>query len=263
VHDLTISLVQADLAWQDPDANRAQLTALLDTAPALGELVILPEMFTTGFTMRAPAHAETMAGPGVGWLRDEARRRGVTLCGSLIIESGGQFFNRLVWMPPDGVAGWYDKRHLFRMAGEHRHYTAGTERRVFRIGDWRICPLICYDLRFPVWSRGANAFDLLLYVANWPVGRRPAWQALLPARAVENQCYVAGVNRVGTDGQNVGYAGDSGVHHPLGHALLDLGSGTGVGTVRLAGDELVAYRDRFPAWQDADPFTLAPPPPAD
>jgi omega-amidase len=259
VHDLTISLVQADLAWQDPAANRAQLAALLDTIPSLGELVILPEMFTTGFTMRAPEHAESMTGPTVVWLQTEARRRQTTLCGSVIISDGGHFYNRLLWVPPSGELAWYDKRHLFRMAGEHRHYSAGTERRVFQLGDWRVCPLVCYDLRFPVWSRGANAFDLLLYVANWPETRRPAWQALLPARGVENQCYVAGVNRTGSDGQGIPYAGDSGVHHPLGHALLDLGRTAGVGTVTLSGAELVSYRERFPAWQDADPFTLAGP----
>ena len=256
MRDLTITLVQADLAWQDPAANRARLAALLDAAPALGELVILPEMFATGFTMRAPAHAEGMDGPTVTWLRSEARTRGITLCGSLVIASGGRYYNRLVWAPPAGEPGWYDKRHLFRMAGEHRHYSAGAERRVFDLGGWRVCPLVCYDLRFPVWSRGANAFDLLLYVANWPVARRPAWRALLPARAVENQCYVAGVNRVGTDGHGVAYAGDSGAHHPLGHALLDLGDREGVGSVVLRGDELEAYRQQFPAWQDADPFTL-------
>lgn len=259
MRDLTLSLVQADLAWQDPAANRQRLTALLDAAPALGELVLLPEMFATGFTMRAPAHAEPMDGPTVAWLRATARDRGVTLGGSLAIVDGGDYYNRFLWADPDGGLGWYDKRHLFRMAGEHRHYTAGRVRAVFELGGWRVCPLICYDLRFPVWSRGADAFDLLVYVANWPATRRPAWQALLPARAVENQCYVAGVNRVGNDGQGVPYAGDSGVHHPLGHVLLDLGGGESVATVTLGGAELVEYRARFPAWQDADRFTLASP----
>jgi predicted amidohydrolase len=256
VRDLTVTLVQADLAWQDPAANRRRLGALLDAAGPLGDLVVLPEMFATGFTMRPPGQAEPMDGPTVAWLRAEAAARGTTLCGSLAIAADGGYYNRLLWATPDGRLEWYDKRHLFRMAGEHRHYTAGRSRVVLRLGEWRVCPLICYDLRFPVWSRGANEFDLLLYVANWPAGRRPAWRALLPARAVENQCYVAGVNRVGTDGHGVSYAGDSGAHHPLGHCLLDLGDGEGVAGVVLAGDGLVTYREQFPAWQDADPFTL-------
>jgi predicted amidohydrolase len=258
VRDLTVTLVQADLAWQDPATNRQRLGALLDAASPLGDLVILPEMFATGFSMRPPGHAEPMDGPTVAWLRDQAARRGITLCGSLAVVVDGLYYNRLLWATPAGGLDWYDKRHLFRMAGEHRHYTAGTTRAIFALGEWRVCPLICYDLRFPVWSRGANQFDLLVYVANWPVGRRPAWRALLPARAVENQCFVAAVNRVGTDGHGVAYAGDSGVHHPLGHPLVELGPGAQVATVTLQGGELARYREEFPAWQDADRFTLGP-----
>ena len=159
-------------------------------------------------------------------------------------------------MPPDGRHVHYDKRHLFRMAGEHEHFAAGSRREIVTLKGWRICPLVCYDLRFPVWSRGANAFDLLLYVANWPAARRSAWQALLPARAVENQCYVAGVNRVGTDGKGIAYAGDSSVHDYLGQPLADLGGAPGHATVTLGLEALHRYREKFPAWRDADPFQL-------
>jgi predicted amidohydrolase len=256
VQDLTVTLVQAPLAWQNPAANRAKFAALIGSIGERTDLIVLPEMFTTGFTMAPEANAESMDGETVAWLRATARTCGATLCGSLVISEDGQYYNRLIWMPPDGTAGWYDKRHLFRMADEHRHYTAGTARRIFRIGGWRVCPLVCYDLRFPVWSRGANEFDLQIYVANWPAVRRVAWRALLPARGVENQCYVAGVNRIGVDGHGVRYAGDSLAADPLGNVLADLGDCEHAVTLRLDGAALARYREKFPAWRDADPFKL-------
>jgi predicted amidohydrolase len=256
VQDLTITLLQAKLAWQDPAANRARFDTLLRELTDPTDLIILPEMFTTGFTMDVRQQAESMAGPTVTWMAQLARDRNVALCGSLIVEDSGRFYNRCVWMKPDGEHHHYDKRHLFRMAGEHEHFSAGTDRLVVGLKGWRICPLVCYDLRFPVWSRGANAFDLLLYVANWPAARRRAWQALLPARAVENQCYVAGVNRIGTDGKDITYAGDSSVHDYLGTMVADLAAAPGHCTVKLSLDDLQRYREKFPAWRDADPFHL-------
>lgn len=256
MQDLTITLVQTALAWHDPAANRAHFTELLRSLAGPTDLVVLPEMFTTGFTMETRARAETMAGPTVAWMAATARDTRAVVCGSLVVEQDGQYFNRLVWMPPDGRPLHYDKRHLFRMAGEHEHYAAGRERLVATLKGWRVCPLVCYDLRFPVWSRGADAFDLLLYVANWPAARRTAWRALLPARGVENQCYVAGVNRIGTDGQGIAYAGDSSLHDYLGQPLADLGDGPGVVTATLDLGALRRYRDKFPAWRDADPFRL-------
>ena len=258
MHDLNITLVQAPLAWHDPAANRDHFTGLLRSLPAPTDLVILPEMFTTGFTMDVAAQAEPMAGPTAEWMAELAAELSATLCGSLVIEEGGRFHNRLIWMPADGHAGYYDKRHLFRMAGEHEHYTAGSRRETFDVKGWRVCPLVCYDLRFPVWSRGANAFDLLLYVANWPAARRSAWRALLPARAVENQCYVAGVNRVGTDGKGIAYAGDSAVYDYFGQEIAALGDSAAPLTVTLDLDALKRYREKFPAWQDADEFRLSP-----
>jgi predicted amidohydrolase len=256
VQDLTVTLLQTALAWHEPAANRAHFSELLRGLPEPADLVVLPEMFTTGFTMDVRGQAETMAGPTVAWMAGLARELNVTLCGSLIVEEAGRFHNRCVWMPPDGRLVHYDKRHLFRMAGEHEHFTAGDRREIVTLKGWRICPLVCYDLRFPVWSRGANAFDLLLYVANWPAARRSAWQSLLPARAVENQCYVAGVNRVGTDGRGVAYAGDSGLHDYLGQTLANLGEAPGHCTVTLGLDALQRYREKFPAYLDADPFQL-------
>jgi predicted amidohydrolase len=256
MQDLSVTLVQAALAWEDPSANRRRIGELIGDLGVTTDLVVLPEMFTTGFTMDPASNAETMEGASVAWLADTARRHGVTLCGSLVIAEGGRFYNRLVWMSPDGERRHYDKRHLFRMAGEHRHYTAGTRRELMRLKGWRVYPLICYDLRFPVWSRGADAFDLQIFVANWPAARRSAWRALLPARAVENQCYCVGVNRVGTDGNGIAYAGDSLVADYLGNVTGDLGAGECVITVMLDAAGLVRYREKFPAWQDADAFRL-------
>jgi len=256
VQDLTISLLQTPLAWHDPAANRAHFGELLQSLPAETDLAILPEMFTTGFTMDAEGLAEPMAGPTPGWMAAMARETGITLCGSLVIEDEGHFFNRCIWASPDGNHRHYDKRHLFRMAGEHEHYTAGTERLIVELNGWRICPLVCYDLRFPVWSRGINEYDLLIYVANWPAARRSAWTTLLPARAVENLCYVAGVNRVGRDGNGIDYAGDSAVYDFLGNALADSGDKAGAETVTLDHDALRRYREKFPAWRDADGFRL-------
>jgi predicted amidohydrolase len=259
VRDLTVSLLQTSLRWQDPAGNRAAfdgLIAELDRSGAAPDLIVLPEMFTTGFTMDATAHAETMDGDTVAWLALVARDYGVTLCGSLIVAEQGHYYNRMIWMPPDGETGWYDKRHLFRMAGEHEHYSAGTTRRIFTRDDWRVCPLVCYDLRFPAWSRGVNDFDLQIFVANWPAPRSSAWRTLLPARAIENQCYVIGVNRIGTDGNDVRYSGDSAAYDYLGNKLVDCGDQARTATVTLSGAKLARYREKFPAYLDADKFRI-------
>jgi predicted amidohydrolase len=242
VQHLSVTLVQADLAWEEPAANRRRLGELLNALPQGSDLIVLPEMFATGFTMDPASNAETMDGPSVAWLADTARRHGVTLCGSLVISENGHFYNRLVWMSPAGECQHYDKRHLFRMAGEHLQYKAGAGRVLMRLKGWRVCPLICYDLRFPVWSRGADAFDLQIFVANWPAARRSAWRTLLPARAVENQCYCVGVNRVGTDGNGIAYCGDSLVADYFGNVTADLGAGERTLTVTLDGAALVSYR---------------------
>jgi predicted amidohydrolase len=256
VQDLTVTLLQTTLAWHDPAANRAHFGELMRRLPGPTDLVVLPEMFTTGFTMATREHAETMAGPTLGWMAGLARELGVTLCGSLIVEDAGRFYNRCVWMPPDGRHVHYDKRHLFRMAGEQQHYAAGDRRLTVEIKGWRVCPMVCYDLRFPVWSRSRGDYDLLLYVANWPARRAHAWSALLRARAIENLSYVVGVNRIGRDGNGTSYAGDSVALDFLGQSLSSEGGGDRAETAVLDMESLRSYRESFPAHLDADEFEL-------
>ena len=256
MRDLTVTLVQAELAWHDPEANRARLGALLAGLDGPTDLVVLPEMFTTGFTMddRAPAVA-----PGdvtLEWLAAQAAATGAVVAGSVRWSGADGFRNRLLWMRPDGDWSFYDKRHLFRMAEEHDHYLPGARRHVFTLHGWRVCPLVCYDLRFPVWSRNRGDYDLLLYVANWPAARRAHWQALLRARAIENLAPVVAVNRVGRDGNGVDYAGDSVALAATGETQFDAGDASGVFRVTLDGDALVTWRERFPAHLDADRFEI-------
>jgi len=254
--DLELALIQTTLAWHDPAANREHFQALLEEARGT-DLVILPEMFSTGFSMESAALAEPEDGLTSSWLREQAQRIDAVICGSLIIQAAdGSYRNRLLWARPDGTLAHYDKRHLFRMAGEHKHYSAGDVQVVLELKGWRVRPLICYDLRFPVWSRDAGGTDLLLYTANWPGARRQHWNRLLPARAIENLCYVAAVNRVGEDGKGHGYTGDSQVLDFQGEALLTAGDGDGVFRARLSSETLAAYRERFPAHLDADVFTM-------
>ena len=254
--DLELALIQTSLAWHDPAANREHFQTLLEQARG-ADLVILPEMFTTGFSMESAALAEPEDGPSSTWLREQAQRLDTVICGSLIIQADdGSYRNRLLWARADGSLAHYDKRHLFRMAGEHKHFQAGDEQVVLELNGWRVRPLICYDLRFPVWSRDAGGTDLLLYTANWPAARRQHWNRLLPARAIENLCYVAAVNRIGEDGKGHGYTGDSQVLDFQGEPLLQANAADGVFRQRLAAEPLAAYRERFPAHLDADAFTM-------
>ncbi len=260
-----ITLLQPNLFWHDPVANRAMLEERIFGLPEPTDLIVLPEMFTTGFTMDAPSVAEPMNLTTVRWLKQMAAQTGAVVTGSYIVQEKGQYFNRLIWMQPDGQFDTYDKRHLFRMAGEDTVYSAGTSRLVKEWKGWRICPLICYDLRFPVWSRnqqaGPNAtdfaYDLLLYVANWPAARRNAWNVLLQARAIENLSYVVGVNRVGEDGNGHPYSGDSAVIDYKGDVLFHQTDTEIVHQQTLSLDELSAFRAKFPANLDADSFTLS------
>lgn len=254
--DLQLALIQTTLVWQDASANREHFARLLEQARG-ADLIVLPEMFSTGFSMGSAALAEPEDGPTSQWLRQQARDLGAVVCGSLIIQAAdGSYRNRLLWARPDGSLAHYDKRHLFRMAGEHKHYSAGEQQVVLDVKGWRVRPLICYDLRFPVWSRDAGGTDLLLYTANWPAARRHHWNRLLPARAIENLCYVAAVNRVGEDGKGHAYSGDSQVLDFQGDSLLAAQDTDGVFRVSLSAAELAAYRQRFPAHLDADSFVL-------
>lgn len=256
--DLRVALVQTTLAWHDPQANRDRFEGLLEQARG-ADLAILPEMFTTGFSMDSEALAEPEDGPTLAWMREQARRLDLVLTGSLIVRAAdGSHRNRLLWVRPDGEVLHYDKRHLFRMAGEHAHYSPGECQVLLDLKGWRVRPLICYDLRFPVWSRDATDTHLLLYTANWPAARRAHWNRLLPARAIENLCYVAAVNRTGEDGKGYPYSGDSQVLDFQGEMLLDAGAEEGVRQVTLSAQALAAYRERFPAHLDADRFDLQP-----
>lgn len=260
---LTLSLVQAAPHWHAPERNRAMFDEWLARVPADSQLVVLPEMFATGFTMDSAEVAEPMTGPTVAWLREAAARLGKTLCGSLAIADGGRYYNRLFWAQPDGTLRHYDKRHLFRMADEHRHYAAGGPALTVELAGWRIRPFVCYDLRFPVWLRNrfdqaARRFeyDLCLFVANWPAPRREAWRTLLRARAIENLAWCIGVNRIGTDGNGLQYAGDSAVIDPVGTVVAELAWSEQVHSVTLDPQRLHDHRERFPAWRDADAFVL-------
>jgi len=269
MNDLRISLVQGDTRWHDPAGNREHYAALL--APLAGgtDLVILPETFTSGFSNDAIDKAETMEGPTVAWMREQAATLGAAVTGSLQLRAeakqGPGVFNRMLWVTPDGQVRHYDKRHLFRYAREHERYSAGRERLVVEWKGWRINPLVCYDLRFPVFARnrydverpGAPDFDLQLYVANWPSARAYAWKTLLRARAIENLCFVAGLNRVGTDGNGLHYSGDSAVLDFLGQPLSECSDEEMVVTTTLRAAELQAHRERFPAMLDGDRFTLS------
>jgi len=256
---LRLAVLQADLHWQDALANRAAFDARLAAlAPGTIDLVILPEMFSTGFSMQPGELAEPPGGPTARWLLDWSRRLGAALAGSVMTRDGARCVNRLCFATPDGGLRHYDKRHLFRMAGEHEHYAAGRETLVVEFRGWRIAPLVCYDLRFPVWSRrrAGYDYDLLVYVANWPARRAHAWRQLLMARAIENQCYVAGVNRVGADGNGIAHDGDSVVHDFLGMPLATLGSEVATLRATLDPAALAEFRERFPAHLDADAFEL-------
>jgi omega-amidase len=261
MNDFAVSLVQTDLHWHDPEANRAALAVVLADAlagPGLTDLIVLPEMFTTGFSMDAAAQAEPGEGPTLAWLREQAARYDAVVTGSVLLMEDGRYYNRLLWVRPDGSYSAYNKRHLFRLAGEHEVYTAGTERLLEEWRGWRILPLVCYDLRFPVWSRNTQAapYDLLLYVANWPQVRVNAWNVLLQARAIENIAYVAGVNRIGTDGLGHQYSGSSALLDMRGEYLAQAGGLPTVLTRRLLRNPLQELRQQLPALLDADEFEL-------
>lgn len=255
---MKITLTQTTLYWEQPDRNRTHLAERLERAAPHTDLIMLPEMCTTGFTMSPESLAETNQGQTVGWMRQLAKTYDAAVTGSIIAQENTAYFNRLLWVEPDGRCLHYDKKHLFSMATENDHYTAGNERLILKWRGWRICPMVCYDLRFPAWSRNLDlAYDLLLYVANWPAVRTKAWETLLPARAIENSAYVAGLNRIGEDGNGVDYCGQSGVFEPRGQTIAALADREVVKTVQLDKDALEAYRQKFPVHCDADRFVWA------
>lgn len=258
---LRVTLVQQPLLWEDAAGNRARFAQLLAGLAGSTDLIVLPEMFTTGFSMRPEVLAEPVDGETCGWLLEQARRLDAAITGSVMTRTEPGCVNRLLFATPAGTIEHYDKRHLFRMGGEPQHYLPGQRSVVVGWRDARIGLQVCYDLRFPVWSRRRAEFDyeLLLYVANWPRRRSFAWSQLLSARAIENQCYVVGVNRCGSDGQGVDYTGGSAAHDFLGATLAQLGDQPGLATVTLDLAALQRFRERFPTHLDADTFTLGKP----
>ncbi|MGZ8523274.1 MAG: amidohydrolase [Chitinophagaceae bacterium] len=259
--ELIITIIQTNLKWEDKQANLHMLEQKILSIKEKTEIVVLPEMFSTGFSLRPEQLAETMEGETLQWMKRIASASKIILTGSLIIKEKEKFFNRLIWMLPNGHYGIYDKRHRFAFAGEDQYYTAGDKRLIASVKGWKINLQICYDLRFPVWSRqqaqsGEPEYDLLIYVANWPEKRITAWKTLVQARAIENQSYVVGVNRTGTDGNDINYSGDSMIVDPLGEILFHKKNEEDIFTIILTKDHLQTVREKFPFWKDADHFTI-------
>jgi len=253
---ISVALIQTVQAWEDKAANFNHFGPLIREASS-ADLIVLPEMFSTGFSMNSAQLAEPVSGETVTWLQFMSEAAGSALTGSFIAEEDGQYFNRGFWITPDASPEFYDKRHLFRMSGEHEHYSPGSTFKVFSIDRCRVCLQICYDLRFPAFSRNKkNSYDLLVFVANWPAARRTQWRALLQARAIENQCVVVGVNRIGKDGNGTEYSGDSLLVSPEGEVLVDARDQDGIFTQEIDLTSVRTYRERFPAWRDQDQFSI-------
>lgn len=257
MNTLKIALIQSSLHWEKKEANLNMFSEKISQVESKQDLIVLPEMFSTGFSMKPDTFAETMDGESVAWMKDQAANANCVVTGSLIIKESDSYYNRLVWMRPDGSFDHYDKRHLFRLANEQNHYVAGQERKIVVLNGWRINLNVCYDLRFPVWSRNRNDYDILLNVANWPAKRSHAWKTLLRARAVENMCYAVGLNRVGDDGNGFFHSGDSAVVHPDGTALIACSVREKILYTTLIKEELDSFRERFQFYKDADDFTVA------
>lgn len=276
--NLKITIIQSELHWENTAKNLAMFTDKIASITETTDVIVLPEMFTTGFTMNAKPLAETMNGKTVAWMKEQAKIKNAAVVGSLIITENNLYFNRLIWAQPDDKISFYNKRHLFRMANEHETYSVGDSRITVEYKGWKICPLICYDLRFPVWSRNKPipnpsqregslssltshhsppAFDLLIYVANWPEARKEPWCKLLEARAIENQVYVVGVNRVGADGKQMIYSGNSAVIDPKGNIISNiLEHQNCIQTIELNRQELEDFREKFPVGLDGDDFEI-------
>lgn len=257
MENLKITIFQGHLFWENIDKNLQNISLRLAGIREKTDLIILPEMFNTGFSMNAEKLAEPMYGKTMQWMQEIAQKFGAVVTGSLIIAEAGHYYNRLIWMRPDGTYAQYDKRHLFTMAKEQETYTAGTEKLIVELNGWKICPVICYDLRFPVWLRNVDAaYDLLIVVANWPEKRSLHWRTLIPARAIENLAYVIGVNRVGHDGNEVYHSGDSECIDPAGNVVYYKRDEEDVYTFSILAEEVIKARRYFPFLKDADVFTI-------
>ena len=253
MQDLKVTLIQSNPAWEDIEANLTQFDNMINSIDQNSHLIILPEMFSTGFSMNAAALAQDINGSAVQWIQKKSKDINADIVGSLIFNDDGKFFNRLIWTKPEGNLLTYDKKHLFRMAGEEKIYSAGSNNITVELKGWKIRPFICYDLRFPAWTRNIkNQYDTAVFIANWPERRSEHWKVLLQARAIENQCYVIGVNRVGIDGNGLTYSGDSSIIDPWGTVVFQKSSQACIYTTQLSYDLLKKCREDFPVWMDAD-----------
>lgn len=257
---LTFTLIQTNLFWEDKKANLEMLTHKIESIKEKTQVVVLPEMFTTGFSMQPQLFAEQMEGETVNWMKTIAAKHKIILCGSIIITEDNKYYNRLIWMQPNGSFGFYNKRHCFGFAGEDKHYTAGNKKLIAQVNGFKINLQICYDLRFPVWARQEknNLYDVLIYVANWPQKRSYAWKHLLVSRAIENQCYIIAVNRVGFDGNNIEHSGDSMIVNPLGEIVYHKAFEEDIHTLTINKEDIEKIRNQFPFLKDADNFIIQP-----
>lgn len=254
MENLKITIIQPDIIWENPKVNIEKYSEWIENISDT-DIIILPEMFTTGFSMNPARLSETMNGISVNWMKNIAKEKDAAVVGTLIIEENSQIFNRSFWVFPNGKFEYFDKRHLFTMGQEHLHYSAGDEKLIVEYKGWRFCPLICYDLRFPVWSRNQENYDVLIYMANWPAARHHVWKNLLVARAIENQSYCFGINRIGQDGNGLKYQGDSALVSPKGFAEF-LGEKENVHTFAISYSELHNFRKSFPLLNDRDEFHI-------
>ncbi len=256
-NNLKISCIQADLAWENIDQNLNMFKEKLNLVPKETEIVVLPEMFTTGFSMNSLELAESMDGKSFQWMKEQAEKQNKIIIGSVIIKEDKNYYNRCITMFPNGEFYTYDKGHLFRMEKEHEDFTKGEQKTIFKHKGWRVCTMICYDLRFPVWSRNKGDYDLLVYIASWPESRREVWNTLLKARAIENQAYVVGVNRIGKDGEGISYSGDTVIIDPKGRIIQKAKDyQEEIINADLSLNELNQFREKFPVFLDADDFKL-------
>jgi predicted amidohydrolase len=257
MNNLKVTIIQSHLHWENPEANRAMFSDKIARISEQTDLIVLPEMFTTGFTMNASPLAETMQGPTLQWMIKQSIKVDAAIAGSVIIKEDNQFFNRLLFVYKNDILQYYDKRHTFTLAGENEVFTAGNTKLIIDYKNWRICPLVCYDLRFPVWARNTKDYDVLLYVANWPKKRIAAWDALLKARAIENMAYCVGVNRTGLDGNGHGYIGHSAVYDILGEQVsIPAFEKEFMETIVLSKEHIQQNREHLQFLRDRDSFTL-------
>jgi predicted amidohydrolase len=252
MENLKITIIQPDIVWENPQANLDKYSEMISGVEST-DVIILPEMFTTGFSMSSEKLKEKMDGISVQWMKKIASKKNASIVGSLIVEAQDKIYNRAIWVFPDGNIEWYDKRHLFTMGNEHSFYTPGTKKLIVEYKGWRFCPLICYDLRFPVWSRNVENYDVLIYLTNWPAQRHLVWKNLITARAIENQSYCVGVNRTGTDGAGLNYSGDSGLVSPKGFPEF-IGEKEQIQTFEISWSDLHQFRKNFPLLPDRDNF---------